>query len=393
TMRDIFPVDQDVAADDGAQPRDGFNQLCLAVTLNACDAEYLPLTYFQRDAAYGGQAAVVIDVKIAHDQHRLSGIGRFLVHRQDDFAAHHHRGQTFGRGDNRAGFADDAPVAKHDDLLADFEHFLQLVADENDAHAARLQRPHDVEQTFGFLRREHCGRFVEDEDVRLAVERLDDLDALLHADGQVFDQRVGIDFQTVLLRNFEDAPSGGPAVQKRPVNGFVAQHDVFGHGEHGNQLEMLVNHADAERDGVVWIANCDRPAINQDFALIWLVQPVDEVHQGAFARAVFAQQAQDLTLVELEVDMVIGEHAWKPLGEAAYFQHGDRVVHELPRLGGCTRDAAGEQWCKYNFPARFRKCWVAFADQCQAIRCTNGVVLRYNGVMSRSDHREQQRSR
>src|SRR5690606_9968260 len=78
TMRDIFPVDQDVAADDGAQPRDGFNQLCLAVTLNACDAEYLPLTYFQRDAAYGGQAAVVIDVKIAHDQHRLSGIGRFL---------------------------------------------------------------------------------------------------------------------------------------------------------------------------------------------------------------------------------------------------------------------------------------------------------------------------
>ena len=31
--------------------------------------------------------------------------------------------------------------------------------------------------------------------LRVARERLDDLDALLHADGQVFDERVGVDVE------------------------------------------------------------------------------------------------------------------------------------------------------------------------------------------------------
>ena len=60
----------------------------------------------------------------------------------------------------------------------------------------RLQR---LEQGRGFLRREHRGRFVEDEDAGVAVERLEDLDALALAHRKRSDGRVGIDGQPEVL--------------------------------------------------------------------------------------------------------------------------------------------------------------------------------------------------
>ena len=45
----------------------------------------------------------------------------------------------------------------------------------------------------GLLRREHGGRLVEDQDPRLAVERLQDLDPLLLADRELPDARARVD--------------------------------------------------------------------------------------------------------------------------------------------------------------------------------------------------------
>ena len=55
------------------------------------------------------------------------------------------------------------------------------------------QAADDGEQLLRLLRRQHRGRLVEDEDVGAAVERLQDLDALLLADGDVLDQRARVD--------------------------------------------------------------------------------------------------------------------------------------------------------------------------------------------------------
>ena len=46
----------------------------------------------------------------------------------------------------------------------------------------------DLEELERLLRRQHRRRLVEDQDVGLAVERLQDLDALLLADGDVVDR-------------------------------------------------------------------------------------------------------------------------------------------------------------------------------------------------------------
>ena len=63
-----------------------------------------------------------------------------------------------------------------------------------------LERAQDLEQLPRLLRRQHRRRLVEDQDVGAAVERLQDLDALLLADGDVLDPGVGVDRELEPLR-------------------------------------------------------------------------------------------------------------------------------------------------------------------------------------------------
>ena len=61
-------------------------------------------------------------------------------------------------------------------------------------------------------RRQHGGRLIENEDARVAIERLQNLDALAHADGEFADRGVGVDGQAMALGKLRDrarAPRGG----------------------------------------------------------------------------------------------------------------------------------------------------------------------------------------
>jgi hypothetical protein len=75
----------------------------------------------------------------------------------------------------------------------------QLVGDQDDRLALRLQSLEDAEQVVGLGRGQHARRLVEDQDVGLAVERLQDLHPLLVADADLLDQRIGIDVQLVVV--------------------------------------------------------------------------------------------------------------------------------------------------------------------------------------------------
>ena len=92
--------------------------------------------------------------------------------------------------------ADGAAVGDGHDLV-------ELVGDKEDALSLRREILHDLHELFDLLRREHRGGLVEDEDLIVAVEHLEDLGALLHADGDVLDDRVRIDLQAVFLRELE----------------------------------------------------------------------------------------------------------------------------------------------------------------------------------------------
>ena len=113
---------------------------------------------------------------------------RALLDLEDDVAPDHERGEALLRRVLRVGGPDDATVAQHGDAVGDLEHLAQLVRDEHDRLALVDEAADDAEELVDLARREHRGRLVEDEDVGLAEQRLQQLDALLLADRQVLDR-------------------------------------------------------------------------------------------------------------------------------------------------------------------------------------------------------------
>ena len=213
--------------------------------------------------------------------------------------------------------------------------------DEDDRGALVAQLLHDRHELVGLLRRQHGGGLVEHEHLRVERQGLDDLDPLLHADGEVLDARVGVDVEPEALGDLEDAALGASEPAELLL---VAEHDVLGDREDGDEHEVLVHHADAGAHGVAGSCERLRGAVEQDLALVGLVQAVEHVHERGLARAVLAQQAVDLACLDREVDVVVGRERAEALGDAA-------------QLEGHRRSSNG--WCRGWWDVDRRPSWDA----------------------------------
>jgi hypothetical protein len=78
----------------------------------------------------------------------------------------------------RVDHRDDAAGAHHRAAAGQATDLVELVADEQHADALGRQPAQGREQRFGRLRRQHRGRFVEDQQFRLRQQRAQDLDPL-----------------------------------------------------------------------------------------------------------------------------------------------------------------------------------------------------------------------
>ena len=74
---------------------------------------------------------------------------------------------------------------------------MELVRDEDHSASVSRHRTHRLEECVCFLRGQHGGRLVQDEDARLLVKRLQDLDALLFTDRELPDARARVDGEPV----------------------------------------------------------------------------------------------------------------------------------------------------------------------------------------------------
>ena len=213
------------------------------------------LAHGEGHAAYCFQPTLVLDNQVLRLEDFFLGLRGTFVHGEDDFAADHHGCQLMFAGLRRRGRADHLAGAHDGDAIGDRQDFLELVGDEDDRNTLLGQLVHDAGQIFRFLRGQHGGRLVEDQDAGFPVERLDDLHALLHTDGKIADNGFGVNIQAVFMREFphhiRDCFAFQPVQWRNgsraacPVVGFGAQHDVFGDREDRDEHEVLVHHADA----------------------------------------------------------------------------------------------------------------------------------------------------
>ena len=97
----------------------------------------------------------------------------------------HHLRDRFGLRVANVHRADDFAAPQHGSALADRHDLAQLVRDQDRGAPLFDQPPQHAEQVFDFLRRQDRRRLIEDQQPGVAVEQLEDLDALLHAHRQI----------------------------------------------------------------------------------------------------------------------------------------------------------------------------------------------------------------
>src|SRR5207245_9921762 len=99
------------------------------------------------------------------------------------------------------------------------------------------------------LASEDRGRLDEYQELGTAIENFEDLDALLKPERNVLDAGSGLDRDRETLLEPANALLYGPVVEDRTA-ALIAEDDVLGNGERRHEHEVLVDHPDAERDGV-----------------------------------------------------------------------------------------------------------------------------------------------
>ncbi len=196
---DLLAGDGDPARLCVAQPRDRLHQLVLAVAVDARQRHDLAAADGERQVPDRLQVAVVAHAQVLDLEHGRAELGVRLVHPQQHLAAHHQaREALLGRACGRHRVDLLAP-AQHGHAVGDLQHLAELVADEHDRNTVVAQRPQHLEQLGRLLGGQHRRRLVEHQDARVAVERLEDLHALLRPDGHVLDHGIGVDRKAVAL--------------------------------------------------------------------------------------------------------------------------------------------------------------------------------------------------
>src|SRR5689334_12778265 len=148
------------------------------------------------------------------------------------------------------------------------------------------------------------------------------------ADGEVLDRRVRIDVQPVLLRELHDPGAGRLPVEgaQRTGDALGAERDGLDDVEHGDQLEVLVDHADPGLDRLARVGEGAHGPVDEDLARVRLVQAGQDVHERRLAGPVLTQQSQDLAAIGGDRDAVVGEDARKLLGDVPELEaHGPAV--------------------------------------------------------------------
>ena len=103
------------------------------------------------------------------------------------------------------------------------------------------------------------GRFVKDQDLSPAEQHLDDLDGLLLRDGKIVDLCHRIEVETVFFADVVNLLRCGANVE---LALFVqTENDILRDRQDIDQLEMLMDHADAVGKGILGGADLDLHAV------------------------------------------------------------------------------------------------------------------------------------
>jgi hypothetical protein len=214
----------------------------------------------------------VLDVPADHHRHRLGVAARAGGERRDVTA-----------------------VAKHRAVVGERRDLVHAVRDVDDREALVAQPVQQREHALDVGGRQRRGRLVEDQDLRLARQRLGDLDHLPAREREARDRRQRVDALRAgpRQRGFGD-PTLRAAIDQAAPARRVGDADVVGDAEVGHQRQLLEDARDAGSDRFLRVQEAALAAFEHDAALVGLHHAGHDLDQGRLAGAVLAEQGVDV---------------------------------------------------------------------------------------------------
>ena len=237
------------------------------------------------------------------------------------------------------------PAAKDRDAVGHGLHLVKLVRDDDHRMPFPRHHPQGVEQLVRLLRRQHRGRLVENEHARATEDGLDDLDALLLADGELPDARVGVHLHVERLGDLAHLPHARSPAQPQPRL-VPAEHQVLRDGQRLDQPKVLVDHADAGCERVPRRVEPHGLAEQLDLSVVRAVEARQHVHQRGLARAVLAEERVHLSRGGLEVDVLVRDDAREALRDSPH--RDGRYRRGAGSAGASRRIAARERLARLS---------------------------------------------
>ena len=300
----------------------------------------------------------------SHGDDGLADLGRGAARRKVvlDVAADHHPDELVRRRLGGHERVHPPPVLQDGDAVRDLEDLGEPMRDEEDADALLDQQPDTLEEGGRLMRRQGGSRLVHDQDSSVDGQRLGDLDGLLLRHREPLDQPARrhppVDAQ--LCQELSGGRRHGPAVDDRPAHRLAAEEDVLRDRPLRQEVELLVDDADAGSLGILRVAEAHFLAGHANRSGLGDVRSGEDLHQRRLARAVLAQHRVDLSGAQVEVDLAEHRDAEERLADAAHLEQrrgwlagnlGDRrrVRHPPPPFSVPRRGALSRPQCR---PAR-----------------------------------------
>ena len=223
--------------------------------------------------------------------------------------------------------------------------------DDNDGLSVIAHASQHGEQLLRLLRRQHGRRLIKDQDVRTAVQYLDDLHGLLLRHRHVVDLLVRINVETVALADLAHALRVRAQIKAALV--LEAEDYVFRRRENIHQLKMLVDHSDPVGKCVARGADVNPLSVDEDRTPVRIVNAGDHIHQRRLAAAVLSENGEDLAPFHPEGYVLVGDHAAEGLRYAPQLYCGCAVcAHAFPpKTNSAGRYGPAERNC-YRFKSQ-----------------------------------------
>jgi hypothetical protein len=220
------------------------------------------------------------------------------------------------QGLDRLAIADDG------DGIGDGPDLVQLMADHDGGDALGAQPPQQVQQVGGVVLVEGRGGLVEDQQPDFLAQGLGDLDELLLAHADILDGGVRVLAQAHPRHEFPGAGLGPDPVDDTGPGHFVAEKEVFGDGQFGNEGQFLMNDGDPGLLAGADILEGHRLVIKEDVARVAAmgIDPRQHLHQGGFASPVLAADGVNFPRLDPHGDSVEGPDPRELLGDVTHFE-------------------------------------------------------------------------